>query len=391
MSLVVIARSNAVSPDPRVEKTALWLSQSGYEVLVLAWDRENKAPGKEFQQGYCIVRYRRRAVYGAGLKNLLKFLMFNFWIFWKLLFLKFDVVHACDLDTVVPSWFAARLKGKKVVFDIFDIHSEAHFGNSKNLLRNILKFVEKFFINHADAVIIVDDSRRQQIDGTKPRRLEVIYNVPDRSLIEVALNSQMVESRENVENRRLRIGYVGVLQEGRMLKELLELVGNSENLELYIAGFGILEDEVEKAVEKYSNVYFFGKVSYEQALKIYSKCDVIFAVYDPTIPNHRYSSPNKVFEALALGIPVIVAKGTGIDNLVVAESIGYVVEYGNLEEIKSVFYEVWHWSVEERKAFAERAMRLFLDKYSPEKMKERLLSTYSSLMMNKCRTGFRTE
>jgi len=64
----------------------------------------------------------------------------------------------------------------------------------------------------------------------------------------------MVESRENVENRRLRRGYVGILQEGRMLKELVELVANSENLELYIAGFGILEDEVEKAVKKYSKL-----------------------------------------------------------------------------------------------------------------------------------------
>jgi glycosyltransferase involved in cell wall biosynthesis len=80
---------------------------------------------------------------------------------------------------------------------------------------------------------------------------------------------------------------------------------------------------------------------------------------------------------------VIVAKGTGIDSLVVTESIGYAVEYGNLEEIKRVFYEVWYRSVGERKAFAERTRKLFLNKYSPEKMKERLLNTYSSLLMKK--------
>jgi glycosyltransferase involved in cell wall biosynthesis len=39
--------------------------------------------------------------------------------------------------------------------------------------------------------------------------------------------------------------------------------------------------------------------------------------------------------------------------------------------------------VGERKAFAERARKLFLNKYSPEKMKERLLNTYSSLLMKK--------
>ena len=109
--------------------------------------------------------------------------MTQFWISWKLLFLKFDVVHACALDTVIPSWFVARLKGKKGVFDIFDIHSEAHFGNSKNGFRKTLKFVENFFINHVDAIIIVDDSRCHQIDGTNRRRLEVIYNVPDGGLI----------------------------------------------------------------------------------------------------------------------------------------------------------------------------------------------------------------
>jgi hypothetical protein len=85
--------------------------------------------------------------------------MTQFWIFWKLLFLKFHVFHVCAIDTVIPSWFVSRLKGKKVVFDIFDIHSEAHFGNSKNLFCKTLKFVENFFINHVDAVIIVDDSR----------------------------------------------------------------------------------------------------------------------------------------------------------------------------------------------------------------------------------------
>jgi hypothetical protein len=45
-----------------------------------------------------------------------------------------------------------------------------------------------------------------------------------------------------------------ILQKGRMLKEFVELVGNSENLKLYIAGFGILEDEVEIAVKKYSKL-----------------------------------------------------------------------------------------------------------------------------------------
>ena len=53
-------------------------------------------------------------------------------------------------------------------------------------------------------------------------------------------------------------------------------------------------------------------IDYESALELYAKCDLMFALYDPAIPNHRYSAPNKVYEAMLLGKPIIVAEGTGV-------------------------------------------------------------------------------
>ncbi|KUK22616.1 MAG: Glycosyltransferase [Thermotoga petrophila] len=380
MTNVVILRSNTVDPDPRVEKIAWWLSQSGYKVTILGWDREKISRRKEVRQGYLIIRYQKRATYGGGLKNLLKFLMFNLWIGWELLFLNFDVVHACDFDTVIPAWLVARLKRKKVVFDIFDLHSEAHFGSSKGLVRRILQSMESFFINHSDAVIIVDDSRREQIRGTRPRRLEVIYNVPDTSLVEEVNSFEKVESKEDSMKRRLKIGYVGALQRGRMLIELLDLVGKSKDFELFIAGFGLLEGDVKKVSQEHHNIHFFGKVSYEEALRIYSKCDVIFAVYDPDVPNHRYSSPNKVFEAMALGKPIIVAEGTGVDQLVRSANLGFVVRYGDVRHLAEVFNKIKQMSLDELKSMRERAVELFRTKYSPQLMRHRLLSVYSNLL-----------
>jgi glycosyltransferase involved in cell wall biosynthesis len=383
MYSVVITRSNAVAPDPRVEKTARWLSEQGYKVTVLGWDRERTSQKKELRDGYLILRYQMPATYGGGLNNLWKFLLFNIWIGWKLLFSDFDVVHACDFDTVIPAWFAARFKRKKIVFDIFDLHSEAHFGTSKVWIRKTIQSMERFFINHSDAVIIVDDSRRKQIKGTKPRKLEVIYNVPDVSLVESVRAFERSEIKEENLKRRLRIGYVGVLQEGRMLMELLDLVGKSDDFELFIAGFGLLEDIVKKSSQEYPNIHFFGKVSYEEALRIYSKCDVVFAVYDPNVPNHRYSSPNKVFEAMALGKPVIVASGMGIDNIVKSEELGFVIKYGDKNELLSTLNLVKSYSNEKMALWSKKLIDLFAKKYSSDKMKLRLQNLYNKLLEEK--------
>jgi glycosyltransferase involved in cell wall biosynthesis len=50
-------------------------------------------------------------------------------------------------------------------------------------------------------------------------------------------------------------------------------------------------------------------------------------MYDPQVPNHRYSAPNKYYEAAMLGKPIVVAAGTGIDELVRRDGSGYVSEY----------------------------------------------------------------
>ena len=90
---------------------------------------------------------------------------------------------------------------------------------------------------------------------------------------------------------------------------------------------GNLEKYVEDVAGRYSNIDYLGRVSYQEALRLYSACDLMFAVYDPAVPNHRYSAPNKVYEAMMLGKPLIVAKNTGFDVLIEKEGIGLSIEY----------------------------------------------------------------
>ena len=76
-------------------------------------------------------------------------------------------------------------------------------------------------------------------------------------------------------------------------------------------------------------------MKYEQVLSLEADCDILFATYNPIIKNHKYSAPNKVYEAMALGKPIIVCKNTGIDELVIKNNTGYAIDY-NAEEFVEI-------------------------------------------------------
>jgi glycosyltransferase involved in cell wall biosynthesis len=69
-------------------------------------------------------------------------------------------------------------------------------------------------------------------------------------------------------------------------------------------------------------------------MRLSDAADVLFATYDPAIQNHKYSSPNKIFEAMMLGKPVIVAAGTNMDRIIETQDCGCVVPYGDVASLE---------------------------------------------------------
>ncbi len=83
------------------------------------------------------------------------------------------------------------------------------------------------------------------------------------------------------------------------------------------------------------NIHWHGKIDYQESLALYFQSDVILATYDPAIANNRLGSPNKIFEAMMLGKPVIVAENTNMDRVIRETNAGIVVRYGDLENLEN--------------------------------------------------------
>ncbi len=378
MKRVVLLRSNPVNPDPPVEKMANALLALKMAVTIVAWDRNSSEKTEhsvmQFPNGAAdVVRFGIPAGYGGGLKaNLKPLLVFQWRLFQWLTSNRdqYDIIHAFDFDTGFVAAKCAKMYHKKLVYHILDYYVAAHH-LSDSRLGGSVEGRENKVIAAADATIICTEKRREQISGAKPKQLFVIHNTPDDTL------APQADSQVQTVSERLKLVFVGTLGKDRFLEEIFQTVLQREDVELHIGGFGELEGFVQKEAERCNRIHFYGKCSYPQTLALESRCDVMFAMYDPAIPNHRYSAPNKFYEALMLGKPIIMARDTGFDDIIQQENIGVVCGYCQQD-----FEQALDKLLKQREQWPEmclRARKLYDEAYSWAMMESRISRLYQSL------------
>ena len=375
---IVLIRATEVMPDPPVEKMANTLISQGHSVTILAWDRSNtyaergsikKLANSETE----IVHFGIPAKYSGGIKaNFKGLLLFQMriirWLFRHRR--EYDAVHAFDFDTGFASMICCKLLRKKLIYHVLDYYVEGHILPSR-LLNSIIEFFEIRVINSANATVICTEKRKEQIRKASPRKLYVIHNTPD------SVQQMDTSFQVNGCTGKLKLVYVGVLSRMRLLKETVEVVSKMDDVEMHIGGFGEYEDWMQKAAEQYSNVFFYGKLQYSETLALEKQCDIMMAVYDPSIRNHKYAAPNKFYESIMLGKPIIMAYDTGHDDIITKNDIGILTEYSE-SGIRDAIY-----ALEKRRNewndMGKRAMNLYNSNYSWTIMTERIEEMYRNL------------
>lgn len=371
MKNICILRNNQIKPDSRVEKEAACLIDAGYSVKVLAWDRESDHDMKEgfiHSMGVDIpvVWFGHKAVFGGGMSSLPAFLKFQkslfFWL--KNNRNNVDIIHACDFDTAFVASLIKRIYKKTLIFDVFDYW----FGNPANLFQKIIRGLQNKTINYSDGTIICTEERKRQIIDSRPKNLTIIHNTPPKL---------HVKNIFNLSSEKTKVCYVGIFQEGRLLEEMSHFFINHPEIELHIGGFGKFESLYERLASNYPNIFYYGRLLYDQTLALENSCDIMLAIYDPKEENHVFAAPNKFYESLMLGKPLVMAKGTGLSSIVNKERIGVTIDYslnGFEQGILTLDENKNEWP-----KMSMRMKSLYRDKYGWDEMKVRLLNLYSHL------------
>lgn len=372
---IIFIRNGNAQFDFRLQRAANTALKLGINVIALNWIRDksrNHPAVIQLANGVVENKYYYKiAPFGKGLKNIIKLIQFNRWIYQQLKNLKneYEIIHAIDLDVILPAYVSSKLHNKKIVYDIFDFYAPAHA--MPLLFKKMVELLDYKIISLVDIVIVCNEARVNEIKKGRPKNCIIIHNTPDMNILRLPL--KMIKGDEDV----FRIAYTGTLApEGRLLFEILEQAPKHKKIEMHISGIGPVDEYFTEMAQKHDNIFFYGLISIEQALQLNSECSLLFATFDPA--TNKFAAPNKVSEAMALKKPIIVCRGTGADEVVQHHEMGLVIDYDADE-----FWKAASFLADNKEVCAKMGIngrKAYDELYSWEIMEGRLTTLYNSLL-----------
>ncbi len=367
MKTIAFVRTTSIYNDSRAIKEITALAKTGYKVVVLGWDRDGNSEElckREIKTENTEFRFfSAHLPNGIGIKNIDKLLKWFHWAAKQLAEIEnLCIVHACDLDAGIGVFRYCKKHHVKLVYDIYDYYVDSHF--IPTVIRPWVEKYEISIIDHADVTIICTEERKQQIEKAHPRKVIVIHNSPD---VETVPNGEC----------EYDYAYCGSLVKERMIGDILNCYPDNDDLAVCMAGREEYASLAEELSRKYQHFTFFGTVPYSKVLEIESRAMCLSAIYDPSWRNHQLCAPNKFYEALALGKPIIACKGTGIDKIIEQHNIGITISY----DVKA-FYSALRTLKEDQamcSSMGARARALYEQVYNWKLMEKKLLEAYRAL------------
>ena len=245
------------------------------------------------------------------------------------------------------AWILARLKGAKFLFEVRDLWPK--FAVSVGVLRNpiliwLSRGLERFLYRNADRIVINSPGFRNHVLDRGARNVELIPNGVDTDMF----SPEMADSEfgDQAELRgKFVVTYAGAHGESNDLEVVLGAALNlCDNKEIC---FVLIGDGKEKAslIEKsknmgLENIFFYPSVSKVKIPGILAAADVCVAILKP-IDAFKTTYPNKVFDYMAAGKPVLLAIDGVIRDVVEAAGAGIFVPPGNSEALASAVEEMW--------------------------------------------------
>lgn len=298
---IIISASSDLATDQRVQKVAKSCFDYGFDVLLLGRKLKNSPP---VAFPYEFKRFRLLFSH-----SFLFYAELNIRLFFYLLFKKCDILLSNDTDTLLPNYLVSKIHSRKLVFDAHELFPEVPELVSRNFVRNFWTRIEDLLFPKLAFSYTVSASIAEYYKAKYGIDMAVIKNVPYRQ----------TEPTKKSKNEIKRILYQGALNKGRCLEFVIPAMKYVENAELIIVGDGDLRTELEKLTMDLSlseKVTFFGKMLPNDFRAITQSADVGLCLLENMGLSYYYSLPNRIFDYLHAGVPVLASDFPEIRNFV---------------------------------------------------------------------------
>ncbi|UCD92613.1 MAG: glycosyltransferase family 4 protein [Methanobacteriota archaeon] len=314
-SLMIV--SNNVLRDARVQREGKSIANAGHQVRVIGWDRKGEASKEQQINGIQVTRIRNSFLMKIAPSDLFRNPMW-----WRLAYKEglkreFDLVHCHDLDTLQSGVKLKKKRNTPLVFDAHEIFSYMIEEDVSRIVRNYAERMERSLLRDVDHIITVNEALQRYYRERFGGDVSVVMNCPEEVLPEY----------EPPSTEEFTILYIGTLHKSRFVRELVDVISSMEGVQLKIGGEKELYGEIEKKSQKADNIHFLGTVPLKEVIPHTRQSNVIFCMFDPASRINQVGSPNKIFEAMAMGRPTIVTKGILSGEIIEKEKCGLAVEY----------------------------------------------------------------
>ena len=251
-----------------------------------------------------------------------------------------EIVNLHSLSTLPLAPFC-RLCGARVIYDAHELETETK--QLKGLRKAISKRVEATFIGFAFAHIFVSRSiQKYYEDLYNLENTEVIRNLPIYKKIQP---QDKFRELFNIDADKKIFLYQGALVKGRGVHEIIAAFANKPKMALVIMGFGALADEIAAEIDKHAHIHFCPAVSPNELLNYTASADFGILSTDTSCLNHLYCLPNKLFEYIMAGLPILSSDLVEVGMILDKYDCGVIVKdltKDNLHEAIETLLEKQH-------------------------------------------------
>jgi glycosyltransferase involved in cell wall biosynthesis len=315
---VFMTVSSDLATDNRVHRSCLVLEELGYQIELLGRKKKNSPSMPKRSYGVRRLRlyFEKGALFYAELNiRLLLILLLN----------KQDFIFANDLDTLPAAFLASRLKRKPILYDSHELFTEVPELVGRPGVQKIWIALEKKILPHLGEMITVNQSIAEIFQEKYPLKVSVVRNVPMRlEMIEAHPKSFLGLS----ETQAMLIIQGSGLNVERGIEESVMAMQQISDAVLFLVGDGDVIPAVKKMVSELqleSKVRFVGRIPYHELLRYTAAADLGLALDKPLSLNYALALPNKVFDYIQAGTPILAGPLIEISRLVKTHDCGLIL------------------------------------------------------------------
>jgi glycosyltransferase involved in cell wall biosynthesis len=266
-------------------------------------------------------------------KGFLFYVEFNFRLFFSLLFRKCDLLFSNDLDTLLPNYLVKKLKRKQLVYDSHEYFTGVPELEGRKFVRNTWKRIEHWIFPKIKDIITVNDSIAKLYKDEYGKELTIVRNIPAQQ----KLKNPKTRKELGIDGNKAMILLQGSgINIDRGAEEAVLAMQFVTNAILYIIGDGDVIDILKRMVKEKQleqKVIFIPKQPMEKLLQYTVHADIGLTLDKDTNINYRFSLPNKLFDYIQAGVPVLASPLIEVEKIMKQYCIGEMIDDHNPQHI----------------------------------------------------------